>query len=96
MPRANLPGGLNIVKRDQLDELLQTVACHRLDPRARLGVRADTPIGWQAGVGDIADQHVLERVLGAIPQRRTGPKRDQRPALQPAELGQDVDAGNGA
>ena len=75
VPRANLPcGGLQVVERDELDEFLPAVACRRLDPGTGLGVSADTPGGGQAGVGDIADQHVLERVLGAVAQRRTGVK----------------------
>lgn len=78
---------------DQLEELVAALAGQLLQPRRVLSVGAGAARLGEAGVGDVADQRVLELELGLAAERRGRPRHHQAAVLQPQQRAVDDRAG---
>ena len=84
-------GGAAVVLGDHRDHALGAVRSSRRDERADLGVAARAHRLRQGRVGDVADQHVLERVLALTGQPAAGGEHDEVLLLQRGERRREVD-----
>ena len=74
---------------DELSELIHAFSRQLLDPGSHLGVRLRAARLGQRGICDIANQGVLERILGLAGEAGGGPRADEPAPLERKERRRD-------
>ena len=83
--------GLFVVVREQFRQLVGSLAAPLLDPRRRLRVGAVLSLrSWQARVGHVADEHMLEHVLRLAGDRGRRPLEHELAAAQRLKRGVEI------